>query len=747
MQQRDFQSRPSDSGRRAEASASGASRVRSTAAATKAAARERSPVRTLLLLCAALALLVGADYSRVVGNHFIDYDDPAYITANPHIRAGLTLDTAIWAFTTGHRSNWHPLTWLSHALDVTLFGLDPAGHHLVSLALHAANAVLLLLALFLMTGAPWRSAVVAALFALHPLHVESVAWAAERKDVLSTFFWMLTLVLYARHVARPAAATRWLTAVALGLGLLAKPMLVTLPFILLLLDFWPLRRFGGEAEAQGRRLVPPPRLFREKLPLFVLVAASCIVTWVVQQRGGAVAALEAVPFGARLANASVAYVTYLVQTFWPSGLGVLYPYAAPLPAWKVIGSCAVLAAITIGVLKAARRAPYLVTGWFWCIGALVPVIGLVQVGVQSHADRYTYVPLIGIFLMLAWGIPDLSRAWRYRRLALAAAALAALVGCAILTWRQVGYWRDSVTLFEHTLQVTADNYIVDNNLGAALTGQGRLDEGLRYLEEARRIRPDHAPTLSNLGVALQGKGRVQEAINLYREAVKFKPTHVEAWFNLGNALEKTGDLDGAIAAFREAAQLQPDDPAIAGRLQAAVAAKQRPASAPQGYAGAAGDALADYQQGNALRDQGRLDDATAAYRAAIRLDPNFAEAHNNLGSVLGRQGRSDEAILELSKALELDPKLAAAHNNLAILFATRGQTENAAGQFAEVLRLDPRDAGAHFNLGLLLARQGKLEEAIAHYEEALKIQPDNQDARRALEHARRRAGRVTAPER
>jgi len=598
----------------------------------------------------ALAILVGGTYGRVVQNGFIDYDDPAYVTDNPQVRSGLTLDTAAWALRTGYHANWHPLTWMSHALDCELFGLNPAGHHLVSVGLHAANAVLLLLVLHALTGAVWRSAAVAALFAAHPLHVESVAWVAERKDVLSTLFAMLVLLAYARHAARPTKAARVLIPVFFALGLMAKPMLVTLPFVLLLLDVWPLRRWN--------RLVPPFVLIREKLPLFALAAASSVVTWVVQHRGGAVTPFEVLPMGTRVGNAAIAYVTYLARMFWPEGLGVLYPIAFALPAWKVIGACAILATITTATVAARRRAPYLAVGWLWYLGTLVPVIGIVQVGVQSAADRYTYLPLVGVFIMIAWGLTDLFGVSAFSRTVLAASAVLAVAVCSVLAWRQVGRWRDSETIFTHTLATTSGNYVIHSNLGGVLLRENRIDEAVSHLEQARRIRPDHAATLSNLGVAAMRRGNLDEATALFQEALKANPAHLEAQLNLRDVL-----------------------------------AKKR----------ASNPAMATFQRGNALRDQGRLEDAEAAYREAIALDPTFTLPHNNLGILLAMQGKNEEA----------------------------------AKHFAQALRADPRDAATHYNLGALLAKTGRTAEATAHFEEALRIDPGYASARRALEEVRR----------
>ena len=648
------------------------------------------------MVCAALAAAVFAVYGRAARNGFIDFDDPAYVTANPHVRAGPTAETVAWAFTTGYHANWHPLTWISHAVDWRLFGDDAAGHHLVSVAFHAANAVLLLLALFLMTRALWRSAFVAALFALHPVHVESVVWVAERKDVLSTLFFMLALVTYASYVARPRATARVLLPVLMALGLLAKPMVVTLPFVLLLLDLWPLRRFDL---ARG---LAPLALVVEKIPLFLLAAISSAITWAVQRHGGAMTPAEVLPFSMRLADAAVAYVTYIARTFWPAKLGVLYPLDLSIPPWEVLGACAILAAVTAAVFAAGRRAPYLLTGWLWYLGTLVPVIGLVQVGVQSSADRYAYVPSIGLSLMVAWGVPRLLARAPFSRAILGTAASAALLGCALLTWRQIGYWRDSVTLFTHTLDVTSANYVIENNLGGALLRAGRLDEAIVHLEAARRIRPDHAPTLSNLGLARQGQGKLGEAIALYRQALEADPDHVEAWLNLGNALGMTGDWNGAIAALREAKWRRPDEPGIDSMIRAFLENKRKAEGAPGAAPRAPADAEASYRRGNDARDRGRLEDAEAAYREAIRLAPRYTDPRVNLG----------------------------------ILLAMRGDPAGAEAQFDEVLRIDPNDATTRYNLGSVLARQGRFQDAAAQFEAVLRLQPGNDRAKKALDAAR-----------
>jgi len=482
--------------------------------------------------CLILALSVFAVYGRTAGHSFITFDDEQYVASNPVVQRGLTAGGFAWAFTTTHAANWHPLAWLSHMADAELFGMGAGGHHLVNVLLHAANAVLLFLALGALTGAPARSAFVAALFALHPLHVESVAWVSERKDLLCGTFWILSMGAYAAYAARGGWKRYLPVAACLALALLAKPMAVTLPFVLLLLDFWPLRRVGN---------VPARRLLLEKVPLLALSLASCVATYLAQQSGGAMSPFP-VPLWARLANAAAAYVAYLGKTLWPAALSVFYPHPwavgmPGLPAWRWVGASLLLLAITALALRAARARPYLATGWLWFLGTLVPVIGLVQAGEQGMADRYTYLPLVGVFIVLAWGIPDLLEERPWKRPALAAAAGAVLVLLALLSFRQAGLWRDTVTLFRHAVAVTENNWMAHNVLGYALEKDGRSAEALEELRESVRIQPNFMKSRYNLGNALLAHGDFDGAIFHFRAATRLSPSPFsEAHNNLGSAL-------------------------------------------------------------------------------------------------------------------------------------------------------------------------------------------------------------------
>jgi Flp pilus assembly protein TadD len=564
-------------------------------------------------------------YASVRHHDFVNFDDDDYVTANPVVLRGLTWHGVAWAFTTEHAVNWHPLTWLSHMLDVQLYGLDAGAHHLTNLLFHIGNTLLLFGLLHRMTGALGRSAFVAGLFAVHPLHVESVAWVAERKDVLSTLFWMLTLWAYIEYVKRPdlrQSSRRRYAAVLLffALGLMAKQMLVTLPLVLLLLDFWPLGRVGigpnpagGWAPARDG-WATAGRLVWEKLPLLALAAASSIATFVIHQRGGAVIILSAIPLQLRIENALVSYVVYIGKMLWPAGLAVLYPYPQSLSAWSVAVAFVTLTGISVAVIWAAPRRPYLPVGWFWYLGTLVPVIGLIQVGDQAIADRYTYIPLIGLFIIVAWGVPDLLVRWPLRRvvlpkIALPAAACLVILACAITARGQLEYWEDSTTLWTHTLAVTTRNNIAHNNLGATLADQGKTDEAIAHYSEALRIKSDYADAHNNLGVALADQGKLDEAIAHYSEALRIKPGYSDAHSNLGIALADQGNLDEAIAQFTEALRINPDS------------------------------AKAHNNLGVALASQGKLDEAIAQFTEALQVKPDYADARNNLELALARRGK------------------------------------------------------------------------------------------------------------
>lgn len=471
-------------------------------------------MRSKYLIILFLIVVPLAVYWQTGSHEFVNYDDPGYVVENPHVNTGLTGDNIRWAFTAISNSNWHPLTWLSHMLDCQLYGLTPKGHHLTSVFLHIVNAVLLFVLFRRMTGAQWQSAFVAALFALHPLHVESVAWVAERKDVLSASFFMLTLLAYTRYAERPTLGRYLPVFFSFVLGLMAKPMLVTLPFILLLLDYWPLGR--SQAKPAGLRLV------LEKIPLFVLSIASSIITIYAQNTEGAISSMEAIPFVSRLANTVLAYAGYIEKTVWPARLIVLYPLTDQMPVWKVAGAILLLVCVSAIVFRQARRFPFLPVGWLWFLGMLVPVIGLVQVGSQSMADRYTYLPLIGLFIMIAWGGAELLEKWRHRRIALFASAVTIIMLLSSVTWLQIRHWKNSVELLSHALKFTSNAFLY-NNLGLALASQGKLDEAIIQYTKALQLNPNDDFAHYNLGLAFAKQGKLSEAVYHYSESLRINP--------------------------------------------------------------------------------------------------------------------------------------------------------------------------------------------------------------------------------
>lgn len=489
----------------------------------------RSPAgKWSVLLGFALAIITLTAYWHVANNGFIDFDDPLYVTANNNIRAGFSLDSLKWAFTTNQAYNWHPLVWLSLMLDYKMFGLNPAGCHLTNLVFHVANTLLLFYILRLMTGALWRSALVAALFALHPLHVESVAWVSERKDVLSAFFWFLTMWFYFCYTQRPSFASYIPVFIALALGLMAKQMLVTLPFVLLLLDFWPLNRIFN------RQFL---RSLYEKIPLFILSIIASIIVLYVQSGATLVRGMHQFPLGFRLENVLLAYAGYILKMFYPLNLGILYP--CPLtdpPVWQVAAAAIILLFITIAVFRFSRGRPWLVVGWLWFFGTLVPVIGLVQVGLQSMADRYTYIPLIGLFIIIAWGVAEIAEKIKCPTTVLTALAVIVLSFLFILTYRQVSFWKDSITLFEHTVAVTKNNDILHYNLGWLYLRKSDPDMAITHWSEAVRIKPDQPTIHKNLAALLAQKGDITQAIVHYRQALVYKPDDPQTQENLQKLL-------------------------------------------------------------------------------------------------------------------------------------------------------------------------------------------------------------------
>ena len=591
-----------------------------------------------LLILLGLAVMTFAIYAQVIGHQFITLDDDAYIRENAMVNRGVTLAGVAWAFTTFDQGNWHPLTWIAHMVDSQLFGMNAGGHLVVNALINVANTLLVFWFLFRTTHARWPSALVAALFALHPLHVESVAWAAERKDTLSTFFGLLSLIAYARYAeARSNSRYAW-TAITLALGLLAKPMLVTWPFVMLLLDYWPLRRFDLTSRKDVATKLWP--LLREKLPLFATVAASAVITTLAQSHGGAVRTFQEFPIALRVVNAVVSYAKYLLLTFWPNDLAVYYPYTtAGTPAWQIICAAFLLIGITALCFFQRKSRPYLVVGWLWFLGTLVPVIGIVQVGGQTMADRYFYIPSIGLFIVIAFGLADFARSWRVAPSVRTGIAVAVLLILATLTNAQIHRWTDSFTLFKHTLAVTPPNLIIENNLGSALSRSGLHDEAAAHFEKALQIMPAHYEpllydALLNMGISRFYQNRLPEAIEYCQSALRLRPDAPKAHDLLGMALAMQGHGEAALDEIRHAAELAPNDADIQKDL------------------------------GVTLARLGRIPESIDHFHEALRLNPYNASAHNNLGLSLLQSGKPGESIPEFEAALRLNPELQGAADNL-----------------------------------------------------------------------------------
>jgi tetratricopeptide (TPR) repeat protein len=664
-----------------------------------------------VLICLALAILTVIAFWSLKDCNFIALDDNIYVYENTYVQSGLNAHSIGQAFSSelakvGH---WHPLTWLSLMLDYQIFGLNPSGYHLINLLFHVMNTILLFLILRRMTKTLWPSAFVACLFAIHPLHVESVAWITERKDVLSTFFFMLTLGAYSYYVESPGFRRYCFVFLFFTLGLLAKPMLVTLPFVLLLLDYWPLRRFSEvkpdhKVQTEESKLLTSDKqkkkskkkaavlvsetlevqkptdpeykwsliypLLREKVPLFVLVILSSLATYMAAQSAGAVTSIEKLPLVVRIENAFVSYIAYIGKMIWPSNLAVFYPYPKGLILWQVIGSVLLLIAITLVVIWRAKKSPYLATGWLWYAGTLVPVIGIVQAGAQAMADRYTYISLIGLFIMAAWGVPELLKKWKYRKEILFTLSILIILCLSIITWTQVGYWQNSITLFNHTLKVTDHNWPTYNSRGTAYYILGNYRQAIEDLNRAIEIKPDFADAYYNRGLAYNDLHNYKQAIEDYSRAIEIKPAYTGAYNDRGVAYNELGNYRQAIEDLNRAIEIKPDF------------------------------AEAYYNRGNAYNGLGNYRQAIEDFSRAITIKPGYADAYNNKGAAYIGLGNYRQAIEDFSRAIEIKPDFSGAYNNRGIAYVKFGNNNLAVNDLRTAAKLGDERAKN------LLNRQG-----------------------------------------
>jgi len=636
--------------------------------------KRHQKILTIYLL---LILTILVTYWQVKNFNFVGFDDELYITENSHIQAGLTIEGIVWAFETFRAGNWHPLTWLSHMLDCELYGLNPMGHHWTSLQIHIINTLLLFFMFQKMTGAIWRSAFVAALFALHPLHVESVAWLAERKDVLSTFFGMLTILAYIRYVKKRNLFRYSLIFIFLSLGLMAKPMLVTMPFVLLLLDFWPLERLKYYSSDQSSKTFS---LIYEKIPLFIPVAISSVLTILAQKEAEALYTFEALPVTTRIANAFVSYASYIIKTIWPQKLAIFYPHPfGMLSSWNIFGSVLLIAGLSFLAIRMLNQYKYMAVGWFWYLGTLIPVIGLIQVGAQSMADRYTYIPLTGLFIMLAWGISDLLKKWHYRKTVLAVCTIILLFTFSTRSYFQIRHWENSAAVFKNAIQTTKNNWLAYRELGLALMRDDKLDDAVFYYKKALQIRPKYLTALDNLGMTLYRLEKFEEALFYYSKALKIDPKNAGIHNNTANILTALGKLEEAIKHYKKAVLIDSEF------------------------------ADAHYNLANVLAVQGQLDKAVLYYESAIKKNSEYSDAYYNLGCILFRQKKYKEALVNFTQVIKINPDYKQAYNQIGIILLQRGKIKKAEKFFSKAVQIDSDYKDAINNL-LLIKKMLKQDE-------------------------------------
>ena len=638
--------------------------------------KSKTDFRIVFIVSLCLITAIFVSYFQVGHFDFVGYDDELYITKNLLVQKGVSLEGLKWAFTTFHAANWHPVTWLSHMLDCELFGLDPSGHHWTNVVFHIANTLLLFIILFKMTGALWKSAIVAALFALHPLHVESVAWVSERKDVLSTLMFLLSLAVYYRYAKNLSFKTYMLLIMCFSLGLMAKPMLVTLPFVLLLLDIWPLNRFkytnsyvlqSDNTSKDGFRGIY--WIILEKIPLFIPVLVSCTLTFFAQKSAGAVLTIESLTIKYRIANALVSYVNYVIKMIWPIKLTIFYPHPRyTLSAWQIFGASLLITSACLWAIRVAKKYPYIAVGLFWYLGTLVPVIGLIQVGEQAMADRYTYIPLIGLFIIVVWGASDLLKKWYYQRLFFYVFVPVMLIALSWTTFFQLRYWKNGITLFEHAVEINKNSSMAHNNLATAL-GSTNLDRAVYHYKEALKINPADGFSLYNLGTILIQKKDYNGAVLYLSKLLKLNPRHIDARNNLANV----------------------------------------------------------------LFIQSKSDEALSQYRKILQIDPNNADAHYNIAYVLSSQKKYNEAVLYYNETLKIEPEYLKAHYSLGNIYFKQGKTTEAFMHYAEVIKIKPDYVQAYNKLGLILYRQGKFNKSKVLFSKAIQIDPNYHEARKNLE--------------
>ena len=626
-----------------------------------------------VLICILLAAGTLAVYWPVLKYDFVKYDDDKYLTENPRIEAGITSESLIDAFIKPHYSMWHPLTTLSYLLDYELFGFSASWFHGVNLLFHMASVLLLFWVLQWATGAIWPSAFVAAIFALHPLQVESVAWIAERKNVLSGFFSVLTIGTYVLYARRPGIARYLLVFFIFGLCIMTKPMVVTLPFVLLLLDYWPLERLNpgaGEKTQITDIRVSSGRLIAEKIPLFFLIGVLSVITFAAQKGGGVMSSLEKLSLSARTTNALNSYITYIAKMVWPTNLAVFYPHpGGNYSVVKVVVFAVLLVLLTILFVFILYRRKYLAVGWFWYIGTLIPVIGLVQVGAQARADRYMYMSMIGLLFIFAWTAAELVQKWPGLRVVTSIIAVVIVAAFAVVTRKQLIHWKDSAALFRHAVEATSNNAVMHNNLANVLNEQGKTDEAIRHFQRSLQIKPNSPEVHNNIGNALTRLGRNDKAFKHYKEAIRLKPEFAVAHYNLGLTFYRNKQFD----------------------------------------------------------------DAISAYQKAVDLKPNYADAWNNLGMAQAEVGDFEQAVTSYRQAIKIKPDFVVAHGRLGLALAELNKTEQAIEQFEFVLQARPDDYEMHFNIGFLFESKGNTQDAIEHYRRTLEINPDYQQARQRLE--------------